>query len=205
MQDTIELVIGLIDKAASEKLRLRRGRPTLLDEKRFTAPELRDIYSRLKSVRLTAEKLGISPTTVKKYIKGYAKKPGRNMVPQSWKASNRTIVHKWFVRHKNATLPRTAEALALMSGITTSTIIRYLGIRRKAVSDYLASLPSPTDFFNIYIDTENRKVPSTLIKTYTMEIDRFTLDVRLNCLLTSPGTRTIVLSLAEYIRIMSRE
>ena len=206
-EDTKSLVEGLIDQVElgkqDRKVRARRGRPNAIEEGRLTIFELRADYVKSRSVRKTAENFSISPTTVKKYLKGNLKPVGRNLQGKAWNVKMRTPVHQWFVEHKDEKLPESPQRLAEMSGFTSRAISQYILKRRKAVVAYLRSLPEPNEHFVIYTDTLGRKLPSNLIKAYIIDVDPYSLDVRLSVLLTIGGQRTIITTLQAYLEYIT--
>ncbi len=181
------------------------GRPTCLEEGIFTLEGLKMIYARTKSVRKTAQLLGVSPTTVKKYLKGNLQKPGRPLQPRSWKSEYRSEVHKWFVEHRNQQLPRTTYELSRMSGFSVRQINRYLSARLKAMYSYLATLPPLNSVLIVFKDVNGNNVPTKLIRDYLYSINRITGDVTISCVLTVGGQRIIKVPFRQLETALRRE
>lgn len=202
---TAEIVTKLTDDMVLEDAKKRKptGRPTLLEEKLFTLSDLRGYYKSSGSIRKTAVHFQISPTTVKKYLTGDLHRPGRPVQGQAWLAVNRTPVHAWFVAHRSDPLPKSLALLAEQSGFSSRTISKYLYIRKAAVLAYVQSLPAPNEKFILFNDIMDRRLPSNLIKSYQLEIDRFDCAVRLICVLTMGGQRTVILPLGKYVEMVS--
>lgn len=175
----------------------RPGRPTCLEAGVFSMAELRMVYAQCKSVRKTAERLKVSPTTVKKYLKGFANKPGRPIQPMAWQVRMRSEVHAWFVEHKNQQLPRTVREIAKLSGFSVNQISRYLRARKLAMESYLASLPKLNEVFIVFKDVEGRKVPTNLISDYTLDVDRISGTVTISLVLKFGGFRIVKIPFRE--------
>lgn len=217
MQDTItvklttdpyEDIVKIMDRqeANDPETFKRRGRPSALMMDHRFLKELKQTYAQLKSIRKTAEQLKISPTTVRKYIGPACQAVGRPAQPKAWQARDRTQIHAWFVRHKDETLPITIPALARYSGFKPNQVSRYLKRRHDAVLAYLMSLPDPREGFILFNDTMSRRLPSPLIKSFILQVDRFTLVVTMNCLLKQGGARQVQLGFQEFVdKLTSRE
>ena len=173
------------------------GRPTCIEEGVFTMQQLRTLYAQTHSIRKVSAKLGVSPTTVKKYLKGQTARPGRPIQPRAWDVHSRSLVHEWFVANKNRQLPRTTREIAELSGFSVQQINRYLGVRKKAMESYLASLPPINSCVFILRDTEGMRVPTNLIKAYSLWVDRITGDVTISAVLKVGGHRIIRLPFRE--------
>ena len=178
------------------------GRPTCLQEGVFTIKSLRDMYQRTRSVRKTAAALGVSPTTVKKYLKGDAAPPGRPIQPLAWKAKCRSQVHDWFILQKNRQLPRTVREISELSGFSTAQINRYLWARKKAMESYLASLPPLNSFIAVLTDLSGTRVPTNLIKAWTYDIDKISGDVTISAVLTMGGMKIIKLPFRQLEAVL---
>lgn len=169
------------------------GRPTCIEERVFTMYQLQTLYAKHKSIRKVAQILNVSPTTIKKYLKGVAKDRGRPIQPKSWEAQIRSNVHAWFVEHKSEQLPRSTRELSRLSGFSKELINRYLWSRKKAMESYLASLPRLNEVIFVMRDINGGKVPSNLIASYVYSIERISGIVTISCVLKMGGHRIIKL------------
>lgn len=199
--DPMDAVIQIMDHEEIDDPQTYRskGRPTMLAMDHQFLRELRQTYERERSIRRTATALGISPTTVKKYLGGAVAKVGRPVQPKAWTAQDRTSIHKWFVNHKDEPLPLNTPSLAKYSGFKRAQVTRYLRRRHDAVLAYLQALPDPRDGFILFEDTLSRRLPSPLIKSFTLDVDRFTLVVTMNCLLKAGGVRLVKMGFKQYV------
>ena len=175
-----------------------RGRPSCVAQGVFTPDTLKHAYADLKSIRATAKAFGVSPTTVVKYLSGHGRPAGRPAQPLPWKARCRSSIHDWFVEHRNDPPARSMTELVKLSGFTAGALSRYLHSRQKAAFEYLRTLPDPRTKVIIFRAIDATNVPSNLIKSYVLELDRFTLAVTLYCVLTAGGQRTIKLTFRDY-------
>jgi hypothetical protein len=174
------------------------GRLSCIAEGVFTLRQLREAYKKCGSVRATAEYLGVSPTTVKKYLKGGLLPRGRPIQPYLWKTAIASEVGQWFELHKEERLPSHPKDIAELSGFTVNQVRRFLYSRRKAAESYLKTLPEPTSKVIIFRDIEGNQVPSSFIKAFTTEVKLSSLDVTLNVVLTVGGQRVIKIPFREY-------
>jgi len=199
--DPLDGVTTILDTAeAAEFMKARSpGRSTLLEQDPNFATNLLKVYYNCRSIRRTAESMKISPTTVKKYLKGRTYPVGRPAKPKAWTAKNRTPVHAWFVNNRNEPLPQNIPDLARFSGFGQKTISRYLKKRHDAAFEFLRSLPDPRNNYILFEDTLSRRVPSPLIKSFTLEVDRFTLNIKMLCILKPGGQRTVSIPFREYV------
>ena len=178
------------------------GRPTCLEDGTFTIKSLRTAYQQTRSIVKTAALLGVSPTTVKKYLHGSLKERGRPIQPASWKTKCRSQVHAWFAENKGRQLPRTSKEIAELSGFSMEQVNRYLWSRKKAMESYLASLPPLNSRIVVLTDLNGQKVPSNLIKDYSTSIDRISADVTISAVLTLGGLRVIRLPFRQYEAVL---
>jgi hypothetical protein len=168
-----------------------RGRPTLADQQLLSPKDIEDYYTSVKSIRKTASYFRISPTTVQRYLKHVHKTLGRSPQPFSWKAICRSKVHQWFLSHPFDRLPENLSDIAKITGFDKSILNSYLNRRRNAVLDYLRTLPKPSESIILFTDLDGFKVPSNLIHAYTLDVNKYTCDITLSCVLTTGGQRTI--------------
>lgn len=181
------------------------GRPDCIAAGVFTLAELRAWYSMVRSIRKTAEHFKVSPTTVKKHLSGEVGKRGRPVQPKSWEVACRSPLHKWFTDHRDRHLPRDVKDLALMSGFSTRRISRYLNERRLAMLAFLETLPAPNSVVIVFRDVEGSKVPSNLLRAYTVDVDRFSGAVSLSGVLSPGGMRIIRVPFREYVAALRGE
>lgn len=182
-----------------------RGRPSVVDEGRFSLEDLKKTYQKLQSVKKVALHYGVSPTTVKKYLAGHLKKPGRPPQPQAWKLRHRSPIHAWFVQHRDKRLPNQTSDLSRLSGFSVRRINLYLNKRRKATQEYLKTLPEPYELDVIYVDILDRKIPPIMIDQYTVSVDKFNLDLIFSFVLVTGGLSTVVVPFLKYIDLCHRK
>ena len=204
--DTVYQLLDNEERTRYENRNCRsRGRPSVLEEKRFTYEQLLHTYRKLKAIRKVATHYGVSPTTVKKYLKGQLNPPGRPPQPQAWKARLRTPIHAWFVENRHERLPASLKELSELSGFSSKRLGAYLAKRRKACFEYVKTLPEPTALETLYVDTNGRKVPTSLIDQYTVTVDKFNLDLWFRFVLLSGTQRTVVVPLREYLALCAEK
>lgn len=179
-----------------------RGRSRLIDDPVYDLHKLLDYYTSVKSIRRVAIHFGISPTTAHRYLRPYTNRPGRPRQTQAWKAKCRSEIHQWFLDNAGRRLPRSVKDIARIAGFTPSVVNRYLGQRKAAVEAYLFHLPHPNEVVVIFTDVDGQKIPSNLIAQYTIEVDRYTCDLTLSCVLSVGGQRTIKIPFAAYSEAM---
>lgn len=203
MPDEIDALLGsLLD---SEPVRRRRtGRPSVFDELGLTVDDFRKAYAECGTVRKAAKKLHVSDRTVRKYLYGEVKPPGRPTTEQLWRVPERSAIHTWFCEHRDEVLPASGKAIATMSGFTQGVVHHYLRKRRKAVERYAASCPKLNTFRLYFKDELNRKVPSTMIRSQQYSVNKYSLNVTAVLSLSTGATRTVVFSFQDFIQLMQQ-
>lgn len=197
---SILLASDLIKEQPSKK----RGRPTILDEKITTRHELLAHYRKVRSIPKTAEFFQIGETTVKKYLKGNTNPVGRPVQPQSWNAKVRRPVHMWFVQHRRDALPNDLKLLSEMSGFSPRTIDRYFQARRRAVLDFIAAQIPLQETGEVFIDIFEQNVPTSLVTSFTYQVNKYTLLITFKCLLKNGSLKTIELPFSDYHKLSQK-
>ncbi len=185
-------------KPSSPNRRSSRGRPSLQDEGYINPSVLESEYKALHSIRKVALLHRVSPTTIQKYLKGTQKPLGRPPTYLPWEALSTTPIHAWFVAHRDEHLPRDIQRLSRMSSFTVRQIRYYLTARQTGLTQYLLSLQDPRHMVLVLQDVYGNRVPTNLIKDYSLLLDLYTCDVTLSCVMTFGGMRTITIPYREY-------
>jgi hypothetical protein len=133
-----------------------------------TTKEIRKTYEQQKTIRKTAEVLGISRSTVKRRLHGTPKPRGRPPVPLAMKKSWHTKAYEWFMDHQTEPpLPHSPTEIAKLSGFKVYQISYILKLRKQIFSEKLSQLPNLRNLDLILVDTLGRQFSTRAVTSYT--------------------------------------
>jgi hypothetical protein len=171
--------------------------------------EVRKLYRELKSLRKTAEKVGVSYVTVK-YVVGDEVLPvGVVPLPYDWQGNGRTHrFKKWHDAHLGK-LPHSPSKVWKMYGqndITPNAIECYMRRRASLIKRYLKSLGDLRELPDKYlIDSKGREIPLGMVDSYDIKVDKYNLIVEIKMVLRFGGATTAHLSVQQYIALFKGE
>ena len=160
------------------------GRRTALKTKGITIDDIKKYYIQFGKIDPIARKTGISTRTIRTYLKeaGVELRRGR---PANEGGFHFSKLAKWIRANPTIPLPRKPKDIATLTSIPINDIKTYLFRRRKAVKDFVESLPDFKKQAYIFIDKEGRRIPTQAFKFYILSVDKFTLVINIRAVLNN--------------------
>jgi len=181
------------------------GRPRITEILGITNERIVSLYKELGTLKLVGERLGVTPRTLRKYLKASGVKPiGPRPTARSWLSKRPSVVYLYMKEcaEKCISIPRNTRKIAELSGCTRRQVQDFVERRRKAAKKLIeskGSIPKNT----VLQDTLGRRFKSNSIDQFTIVVDTFDLTVKLTCVLRT-GVQTIVQTpLSQYIAMLN--
>lgn len=164
--------------------------------------DLEKMYYKLGTINAVAEKLGVTPRTVKAWF------AEGDIVGLKHKTRKRTPeeqpeLKRWMVAHPGTRLPRSDKKIAEMTGITYSSVHNFFTRRKRKLTEWLKTL-KPFNELNLVLKDDNGKLlPTRAVKDYAFRLDRYTLALQVYGTYRSGGVFTYTTTVRKYALLVN--
>lgn len=163
-----------------------------------------ETYRTERSLRRASSKLGISVSTLQKYLHLVKENLvlGRTHTGIPWKTRYLGGVATW-VHDRTAPLPRSVREIVRLSGFTRDQVYAYFKRRRRAAVEFLKSLGDLRTIPEVTLtDIRGRRIPTGMFSQYELFVDKFNLVVSIEATMKFGGKATFRLPFARYRELL---
>lgn len=170
-------------------------RHLLKDIFNMTYQDLEDLYRKLGTMKLVAEKLGVTDRTVRNWVKEGKIKALKHPTYNREKVSK---MRQWINEHPEEKLPRNLLEITRITGFSKSVVYHYFYRRRDKALGHLQSMGDLRTTGKVLRATDNSYVPVKGIRDYALKVDKFNLRVLVYGERLTGGIFKVFMSMKQY-------